>query len=64
MKRTKFLRHLRKHGCAELREGSSHSIWMNVRTRETEAIPRHTEVSARLIRKICRSLDVPPPQEK
>jgi len=54
MKRTKFLRHLRKHGCAELRDGTNHSIWTNLRTRETESIPRHTELSPRLIRKICR----------
>jgi len=64
MKRSKLLRHLRKHGCAELREGSRHSIWMNLRTRETEAIPRHREIDARLTRKICQGLCVEPLNEK
>ncbi|MEM1354027.1 MAG: type II toxin-antitoxin system HicA family toxin [Planctomycetota bacterium] len=64
MKRTKFLRHLRQNGCRPLREGGRHSVWHNAETGEQEAIPRHTEVSAKLIRSICKHLSINPPSEK
>ncbi len=57
--RTALLRHLRYHGCVLKREGRSHSLWVNPRTGAMEAIPRHTEVSNQLVRKICRSLSIP-----
>ena len=59
MKRTGLLKHLRKHGCVLEREGRRHSLWMNPLTGQTEAVPRHTEVSDNLARKICRGLSVP-----
>ncbi len=45
MKRNALLKHLRKHGC--------------VLKRETEAVPRHTEIPDTLARKICRGLSIP-----
>lgn len=59
MKRTALLKHLRKHGCYLKREGGSHSIWTNPQTGEIEAVPRHTEISDKLARKICRGLSIP-----
>ena len=59
MNRGKLLRHLRFHGCFIKREGRSHSLWVNPRTGAVEAVPRHTEVSNSLARKICRNLGVP-----
>lgn len=59
MKRNLLLRHLRVHGCHLKREGRSHSLWTNPATGTLEAVPRHTEVSDLLARKICRSLSVP-----
>ncbi len=59
MKRQALLRHLRKHGCYLKREGRSHSLWANPATGEVEAIPRHTEVPNKLVRKICQRLAVP-----
>lgn len=59
MKRGALLRHLRQHGCALKREGASHSLWMNMRTGQMEAIPRHTEIPDILARKICRGLSIP-----
>ncbi len=32
MKRNALLKHLRKHGCILKREGSSHSLWLNLNT--------------------------------
>lgn len=54
-----LLRHLRSHGCVLKREGAGHSLWTNSRTGQTEAVPRHTEISNVLARKICRGPSVP-----
>jgi signal transduction histidine kinase len=51
MKRSTLLQHLRRHGCYLKREGSSHSLWTNPSTGAVEAIPRHTEIPNRLVRK-------------
>ena len=59
MKRSSLLRHLRKHGCYLKREGGAHSLWINPRTGAVEAVPRHTEISNQLAKKICRNLSVP-----
>jgi mRNA interferase HicA len=59
VKRGDLLRHLRRHGCYLKREGASHSLWCNPATGAVEAIPRHTEISNLLARKICRNLSVP-----
>ena len=59
MKRSSLLRHLRRHGCYLKREGGAHSLWINPRTGAVEAVPRHTEISNQLARKICLNLSVP-----
>jgi len=61
MKRSSLLRHLRKHGCLLKREGKEHSLWTNPVTGAVEAVPRHTEISNKLAKKICRRLSVPDP---
>ncbi|PYI97539.1 MAG: addiction module toxin, HicA family [Verrucomicrobia bacterium] len=53
--------HLRRHGCVLKREGGGHSIWRNPQTNEIQAVPRHTELSDVLARKICRKLSLPEP---
>lgn len=59
MKRTALLKHLRRNGCVLKREGAAHSLWMNQLTGQMEAVPRHTEISDNLARKICRGLSTP-----
>jgi len=59
VKREALLRHLRRQGCYLKREGKEHSLWTNPATGEVEAVPRHTEISNKLARKICRGLSVP-----
>jgi mRNA interferase HicA len=59
VKRSSLLQHLRRNGCFLKREGSSHSLWINPATGAVEAIPRHTEISNNLARKICRGLGIP-----
>jgi predicted RNA binding protein YcfA (HicA-like mRNA interferase family) len=52
VKRGDLVRHLRRHGCHLKREGRSHSLWINPATGAVEAVPRHTEISDKLVRKI------------
>jgi mRNA interferase HicA len=59
MKRSKLLKHLRRNGCYLKREGRSHSLWCNTHTGHIEAVPRHTEISDRLAKKIIKSLSLP-----
>lgn len=59
MKRNKVLKHLRDHGCALLREGSSHSWWSNPDQNRRSSVPRHTEIRDNLVRKICKDLGIP-----
>jgi mRNA interferase HicA len=61
VKRRDLIRHLEQHGCELLREGARHSIYWNPARRRTSSVPRHTEISDRLARKICRDLDIPEP---
>lgn len=60
MKRTARLRHLREHGCEQMREGGRHSWWRNPNQNKRSAIPRHNEIDDNLARKICKDLGVPP----
>jgi len=62
MKRKDFLRHLESYGCEFLREGGSHTIYVNRLVQRSSAIPRHREVNDLLVRKICRDLQIPEPK--
>lgn len=59
MKRSELLQRLRQYSCYLKREGSEHSLWCNRNTGAIEAVPRHSEISNQLARKICRNLSVP-----
>ncbi len=59
MKRGDLIRHLKEFGCILKREGAGHSLWVNPKTGEMEAVPRHNEIKNQLAKKICRGLSVP-----
>ena len=59
MKRLEPIRHLQRHGCALLRKGASHSVFVNRALKKVATIPRHREINEFLARKICRELEVP-----
>jgi mRNA interferase HicA len=61
VKRVDLIRHLESHGCRLLREGGSHSVYVNPAVRRTSTVPRHREVDDFLARKICRDLEIPAP---
>ena len=58
MTRRALIEHLRRHGCALLREGSRHSVFSNLRTGAQSSVPRHSEIGNRLADKICKDLEV------
>jgi mRNA interferase HicA len=62
VKRIDLIRHLEGHGCQLLREGGSHSVFVNRATRKSSAIPRHREIDEFLARKICKDLEIPNPR--
>ena len=59
MKRRDLIRHLERHGCELLREGGSHSVYVNRTAKKASSVPRHNEINEHLARKICRDLEVP-----
>ena len=63
MKRRKLIQHLETQGCRLVREGGRHSWWENPLLNKRSAVPRHTEISDMLARKICKDLGVDVPAE-
>jgi len=61
VKRRDLLRHLTQHGCAFLREGANHTLYINRVAKKVSTIPRHNEINRDLARKICKDLQVPRP---
>jgi predicted RNA binding protein YcfA (HicA-like mRNA interferase family) len=49
------------HGAEFLREGGSHTIYVNRSKGKASAVPRHREVKDFTARKICKDLDIPLP---
>jgi YcfA-like protein. len=62
VKREALLAHLRSYGCDLVREGGSHSIWVNLATGEMQAVPRHKEVKRFTTKSICRRLGIEVPK--
>ena len=44
-----------------MREGGSHSVYVNPSTRKVSTVPRHREINDFLVRKICRALEIDQP---
>ena len=61
MKRRAVIKHLKRQGCEQLREGSRHTVFWNPANRQTSTVPRHTEIIDQLAYKICKDLGIPKP---
>ncbi len=59
MKQVDLVKHIRRYGCVFVREGGSHSVWLNSMNGRTSTIPRHNEINSYLGKKICKDLGVP-----
>jgi mRNA interferase HicA len=64
VKRRAFLKHLRAQGCELIREGAKHSWWGQEENEARSAVPRHSEISNELIKKICKDLGIEPPESR
>ena len=61
MKTRQLNKHLRRHECYLVREGSKHSLWANAKLMTRTVVPRHTEIDNGLAKKICKDLQIPRP---
>jgi len=61
MKRKDLIKHLEDHGCEFLREGGSHTVYVNRKAKKVSTVPRHREIYDNLCRKICKDLGVNQP---
>jgi mRNA interferase HicA len=61
MKRRDLIRYLLKQGCVLAREGAEHSVYFNPVNGKSTTVPRHTEISDNLAKKICKDLDIASP---
>ena len=59
MKKSQFLKYLALHDCPVKREGSKHTIVINLKTRKKTSVPRHNEIEDELCNDICKQLDIP-----
>ena len=60
MKRQVLIRYLQQNGCVLIREGGNHSWWANSTKNLRSAVPRHSEISNILAKKICKDLGIEP----
>jgi mRNA interferase HicA len=60
IRRLDLVRHLRRHGCRQVRQGARHEVWAGPRG-DRSTVPRHREIPLGTARAICRQLGVPPP---
>lgn len=61
MKRRHLISHLEAPGYELLREGGSHSVYINRARGKVSTVPRHRELDEYLARKICRDLEISEP---
>jgi mRNA interferase HicA len=61
VKRRALLDHLKANGCEFLREGTRHTIYVNRATAKSTAVPRHSEITNNMARKISKDLGITPP---
>ena len=61
MKRVDLIRHIEASGCAFLREGGMHTVYVNSTARKVSTVPRHREINEFMAKKICREVEIDEP---
>jgi mRNA interferase HicA len=56
MKRRDLIKRLEKIGCILVRHGSRHDWYTNPKTKQSQPIPRHTEINENLAKSIIKKL--------
>jgi len=56
MKRRDLVKKLEELGCVLSRHGGNHDWYTNLQTRQSQPVPRHTEINERLAKSIIKKL--------
>jgi len=56
MKRRELIRRLEDFGCVLIRHGARHDWYTNLKTKQSQPIPRHTEINENLAKSIIKKL--------
>jgi predicted RNA binding protein YcfA (HicA-like mRNA interferase family) len=59
MKRNQLIKYLEGNDCVFKREGSGHTIYINLKTKKRTAVPRHNEIKDTMCSEICKQLGIP-----
>jgi predicted RNA binding protein YcfA (HicA-like mRNA interferase family) len=57
MKRRDLIKRLEEMGCVLVRHGGSHDWYTNPKTKQSQPVPRHTEISENLAKSIIKKLN-------
>lgn len=56
MKRRDLIKRLEEMGCILVRHGGSHDWYTNPKTKQSQPVPRHTEINENLAKSILKKL--------
>ncbi len=56
MKRRELIKRLEEMGCVLVRHGGNHDWYSNLKTRQSQPVPRHNEINERLAKSIIKKL--------
>ena len=56
MKRRDLIKRLSEMGCVMVRHGGSHDWYTNPATKESQPVPRHTQINEKLAKSIIKKL--------
>lgn len=59
MKRSEFVKYLNENDCQLYREGSKHTVFINISTNKRVTLPRHNEIHNNFCKDICKQLGIP-----
>jgi len=58
LKKRDLIKHLKLHGCIQLKGGSKHDKWFNPSNNQKTAVPRHNDLNTFTARSICKQLGI------
>jgi mRNA interferase HicA len=56
MKRRELIKRLEEMGCVLVRHGGNHDWYSNLKTRQSQPVPRHNEINEQLAKSIIKKL--------
>jgi mRNA interferase HicA len=60
-KRVDLTRRIEASGCAFLREGGRHTVYVNPTARKVSTVSQHREINEFMAKKICREVEIDEP---